>query len=243
MTLGVILSLGTFIITLWYLCRQYHQDFAKIGFQLPLWLIVTYLLGRYFAVALATKNFLPHTLPEFGTILRPEGFSLHWVGILLALLLFLSFFLCSVKRLENKKIRIDILFSAFSNGLMVLGIFLVFGDTVIGKTTTSHFAVKALTSESKLLKFDGVYPVGLFLSFGVLLVNMIVHITRILGKKNWGWIWGFLGLLLVVNLCFLFQNYPRYGVISLWGISRDVKQYFSLFAALLCILTGLRWRK
>ena len=92
--------------------------------------------------------------------------------------------MCSVKRLENKKIRIDILFSAFSNGLMVLGIFLVFGDTVIGKTTTSHFAVKALTSESKLLKFDGVYPVGLFLSFGVLLVNMIVHITRILGKKN-----------------------------------------------------------
>lgn len=51
---------------------------------------------------------------------------------------------------------------------MVLGIFLVFGDTVIGKATTSHLAIRALSGESKLLKFDGVYPVGLFLSLGTL---------------------------------------------------------------------------
>ncbi len=102
------------------------------------------------------------------------------------------------------------LFSAFSNGMMVLGIFLVFGDTVIGKATTSRLAIRALSSESNLLKFDGVYPVGLFLSFGALLVNIIVHMIRILGRKNGGGFFGLLGLLVVVNFCFLFQNYPRY---------------------------------
>ncbi len=93
MTLGVILSVGTFVVTLWYLCRQHHQDFAKIGFHLPFWMMITYLFGRYFAVALATKDFFPSSLSELGVILRPEQFTLHWVGILLALLLFLTFFL------------------------------------------------------------------------------------------------------------------------------------------------------
>lgn len=115
MTLGVLLSVATFVLTLWYLSRQHHQDFAKIGFHLPIWMIFTYLLGRYFGVAFATKDFFPDSVAELSRILRPEYFSLHWVGILLALVLFLTFFLSRIKRLENKKIWSDILFSAFSN--------------------------------------------------------------------------------------------------------------------------------
>lgn len=67
-------------------------------------------------------------------------------------------------------------------------------------------------------------------------MNVIVHMVRILGKKNGGGFWGLLALLVVINLCFLFQNYPRYGVISVLGVSRDVKQYFSLFVLCMGIL-------
>jgi hypothetical protein len=52
---------------------------------------------------------------------------------------------------------------------------------------------------------------------------------------------GLLGLLIVMNICFLFQHYPRYGVFTVfWGISLDVKQYLSLFLFLAGVITIVR---
>jgi hypothetical protein len=181
---GIVLALLTFIITVYYLCQKNHQDFLKLFYKLPFWIILTYLLGRYSAFILETSSFLPTSFASILTILRPKQFDFHFVGIIIAIVISFGTFFASIKRTENKKIRADILFSGLCNATIVLGIFFTLGDTFIGKTTESIFAIRALHAESSLTKFDGVYPVGLFLSLGALVINVIVNVLKILLKKN-----------------------------------------------------------
>lgn len=241
MAIGVLLSVIVFMFSIWYLCKKYHQDFMKIGYKIPFWLVLTYILSRYFAVALATKDWLPSSWIEIMNIFRLDHFNLHRVGILLSVFICLSVFFSGVKRIENKRIWIDILFSAFCNGIMLLGLFLVLWDTVIGSSTQSIFAVRALREGSWLNKFYGVYPVGLFLSLGTLIVNIVVNVWRILAKKSWRWLRGMLALLVVINICFLFQYYPRYWLVNILWISLDIKQYSSLFVFAIWCITAVRW--
>ncbi|MDR0860772.1 MAG: hypothetical protein LBO09_07575 [Candidatus Peribacteria bacterium] len=54
---------------------------------------------------------------------------------------------------------------------------------------------------------------------------------------------GLLGLLVVINGCFLFQNYPRYGLLTLFGTSFDVKQYLSAFMLIVGVVVIVRWNR
>jgi hypothetical protein len=181
---GIIIALLTFIGTTYYLCKKNHQDFFKLFYRLPLRVIFIYLLGRYAAVALETSSIIPTSLTQILTILRPKQFDFHFTGILVAIVISLGTFFATIKRTENKKIRADILFSGICNATIVLGIFLTLGDTFIGKPTDSIFAIKPLHPESELTKFDGVYPVGLFLSIGALIVSVVTNFLKIFLKKN-----------------------------------------------------------
>lgn len=239
MAIGIVLSIAVFVFTIWYLCKKHHQDFLKVFYKIPIWIIITYLLWRYFAVFLATKDAIPSSTSEIITILRLDHFNLNRVGILLAITLCFWFFFASIKRIENKKLRADILFSAVSNGIILLGLFLVLWDTVIWTSTQSIFAIKALSSESQLTKFYWVFPVWLFLSVWTIIINIIVHFWRILAKKSWRWLRWLLWILVVINICFLFQNYPKYGIITLWNLSLDIKQYFSIFILLIWVFGWL----
>ncbi|MDR0651414.1 MAG: hypothetical protein LBG59_08730 [Candidatus Peribacteria bacterium] len=182
--LGIIVALLTFIGTTYYLCKKNHQDFFKLFYRLPLRIIFVCLLGRYTMVVLETSSFIPTSFAQLLTILHPKQFNFHFVGILIALVISLGTFFATIKRTENKKIRADILFSGICNAMIILGIFLTLGDTFIGKPTDSIFAIKTLHPESELTKFDGVYPVGLFLSIGALVVSIIINFLKIFLKKN-----------------------------------------------------------
>jgi hypothetical protein len=142
--IGMILALVVFIFTVWHLSKKNNQDFYKFFYQLPLWLILVYFFGRYTAFVLENSLFLPVAWSDVVTILRPNGFNLHIVGIFIALLIAFCTFFMGIKRTENKKIWADILFSASCNALILLGIFLTLGDTFIGKSTDSVFAIRAL---------------------------------------------------------------------------------------------------
>lgn len=127
---------------------------------------------------------LPKSWGDIISILRPDNFNLHSVGIFTAVMISFGTFFASIKRTENKKIWADILFSASCNAMVLLGLFLTLGDTFVGKPTDSIFAIRALQPESGLTKFDGVYPVGIFLSLGVLIVDVIITFLKIIFKKN-----------------------------------------------------------
>jgi len=88
------------------------------------------------------------------------------------------------------------------------------GDNFIGLSTTSFLGIKSLHSESQWNKFNLVYPIGLFLSLGSLLIVAFIRFVR--RRKTFGYgMLGFSLLSLLVGIVLMFQHYPRHGVLSL----------------------------
>lgn len=243
MVIWIIISFIVFISTALNLTKKNHQDFLKLFYWLPGRIILSYILWRYVTFSLETWTYFPSSISNIITILSPQNFNFHFVWLLIATWICSIIFFSNIKRTENKKIWIDILFTSIANALIILWLFLTLGDTVIWKQTDSIFAIRALTDNSALTKFDGVYPVWLFISFWTLIVHMIITVLSIILKKNWLWMWGIVWILIVLNISFLFQAYPRYGVISLIWISFDIKQYLSFLVILNCIITATKREK
>ena len=237
---GLVISAIIFVVTARILTKRNHQDFLKLFYRLPVWIILSYILGRYVAYSLETWNYFPKSTSTFLTILSPQNFNFHFVGLLLSTWICLLIFFRSIKRTENKKIWIDILFFSLANSLIIFWIFLTLWDSVIWAPTDSIFAMRALTDNSALTKFDWVYPIGLFISFWVLIVHIIISMLNIIFKKNWFWMRWIIWILIVFNIVFLFQSYPRHGLITLWWISFDIKQYLSFIAIICCIITAIK---
>ena len=243
MVIWIIIAFIIFLVTARILTRKNHQDFLKLFYWLPIQIILAYILWRYISFALETWNYIPTSSSMLLKILSPQNFNLHFTGLLIASWISLSIFFSGIKRTENKKIWADILFLSFTNALIVFGIFLTLGDSIVWKPTDSIFAIHALSDNSDLTKFNGVYPVWLFLSFWALLVHVLVSIISILSKKNGVWIRWIIWILIVFNIVFLFQYYPRYWVVDIFGVFLDVKQYLSLIAIIHCIITWIRWER
>jgi len=243
MTIGAIIAAIIFLITTWILTRRNHQDFLKLFYRLPGWIILSYLLWRYIAFSLETGIFFPNSSSIIMAILSPQNFNFHFIGLLIASWICMFAFFSSIKRTENKKIWIDIFFFAFANSLIIFWLFLTLWDSVVWTPTDSIFAIRALTDNSNLNKFDGVYPIWLFISTGILAIHVIISLLGILLKKNWLWMWWIIGILIIFNIAFLFQHYPRHWLITIWSISFDIKQYLSFFAIIYCIITAIKWER
>lgn len=148
-------------------------------------------------------------------LLTPYGYKFHFTGILLGLTIAIVRFMKKQKRYENKRIRIDILFISLALAIIPLGIFLLLGDHFIGKPTDSLIGIKPLHPDSELNKFSSVYPIGLFLSIGSLLVLLLFAILKKVKQRFGLGLLGFIGLLIMTNIVLLFQQYPRYGIVVL----------------------------
>lgn len=243
MAVWSIVSAIIFLITARILTKRNHQDFLKLFYRLPGRIILSYLLWRYVSFSLETGTYLPNSVSNFMAILSPQNFNFHFVGLLIASRICLWIFFASIKRSENKKIWVDIIFMSISNALIVFWIFMTLWDTIIWTPTDWIFAVRALTDNSNLTKFDWVYPVWLFISFWTLIVHVIVSVLSIIFKKNWMWMWGLVWILIVLNIAFFFQSYPKYWLVNIFWMSLDVKQYSSILIMLHCIITAIKWEK
>ncbi len=239
--IGIVLSFITFVAVVWYLSKRNLQSFRKFFYWLPVIISLVYFLGSYTQFILSTQSFVPKTLTDIWTILSPYGYKFHFAGILLGIVTSLAIFFKNIKTLENKKVWADIFFFAFSLCLVPLWFFLLLGDNFVGNTTSSFLGMKSLHSESLWNKFDSVFPIGLFLSLGSLLVTFGIYIRKLVLKKKWlGLLWLAI-LLIVVNIVMMMQQYPRYMVISLWNISIDIKQHISFFVIMFCIYLYKKW--
>ena len=243
MFVGIIIAAVVFLVTAWVLTKRNHQDFLKLFYRLPWWVILSYLLWRYVSFSLETGTYIPSSLSNLLTILSPQNFNFHFVWIFIATCICSIMFFSSIKRTENKKIRADILFLSIANALIVLWIFITLWDSIIWKPTESNFAIRALSDNSALTKFDGVYPIWLFISFWVLIVHVLISILSIILKKNGLWMRWLIWILIVLNIAFLFQSYPRYWIISILWTSFDIKQYVSLIVIIFSIITAIRKKK
>lgn len=238
----IIFFLVSFISVSKYLCNKWHQDFYKIFYWLPIAIIIIYFMWSYIQFFLSF-GIIPISWEELNILISPYGYDFHFVGILIGVIISLFIFFRNIKRDENKKIRIDILFFSSVLSLIPLGIFLVFGDNFIWKSNAGRFSVKPLTTQSELNKFGSVYPVWLFLSFMSIFVVIITSIIKKKRKRFGDGILGFVYLLLGMNIVFMFQQYPRYGIISIWWLTFDIKHYVSFFVIMFCLHLYYKWNQ
>lgn len=226
--IGIVVAGIIFLLTTYQLCKKYNQDFIKLFTWLPWLLVSIYVLGLYVTAIFDAGSLIPLSIKAFS----PFGYRFHLIGILIACFFSLLIFLKSFRRNETKRVWMDILFFGFTNAVIALGFFLLLGDTFIGKEYTWFFSVTALRPESLLVKYDGVYPLGFFLSFGALLINIIIVIRKRISKKIWLGTRGFSFLCLLFLLILPFWNYAKHGVFSLSKITFDLNHLLLVF--LLC---------
>jgi len=238
--LWIVVAFLTFLIVSIYLTRRYHQNFWKFFYWMPVLIILCYFLGSYVQFFF-DYGALPASWAEFLILLSPYGYKFHFVGLLLGIVIAIIIFLKKIKRIENKKIRIDILFYSITLSLVPLGLFLLMGDNFMGNSTSlPRLGIKSLHSESQRNKFNLVYPIGVFLSVWALLVAAFIRIR----KRKFGYgLLGFAILLVVVAAILTVQQYPRHGVFHIGSIMIDCKQYVALLIALRCLLIYRKWRK
>ncbi|MDO4713372.1 MAG: hypothetical protein Q4B28_01645 [bacterium] len=124
-----------------------------------------------------------------------------------------------------------------------MGIFLLLGDNFIGREYSGVLSVQALRPESALVKFEGVYPVGLFLAIGAALSNALITFSKLALKKVGLGIWGFISLCGVLITILPFWKYPAHGVLSLGKVTLDINYFVLLFAILFFLLLWRRLRK
>ena len=110
-----------FLVTTYYLCKKYNQDFIKLFNWLPWLIIPAYVLGLYVSAVLDGGSIIPSSLK----FLSPYGYRFSMIGVLVAIVFSMVLFLRNFRRSETKKIWIDIFFFGFVNALTVLGIFLL----------------------------------------------------------------------------------------------------------------------
>jgi hypothetical protein len=206
---------------------------------MPILIILAYFLWSYVQFFF-DYGALPTTGVQFLNLISPYGYKFHFVGLLIGIVIAIIIFLKKIKRLENKKIWIDILFYSITLSLVPLGLFLLMGDNFIGNSTLSWLGIKSLHSESAWNKFNLVYPIGIFLSLWALLVSGYIRII----KKKFGYgLLGFAILLVVIAGILFFQQYPRHGVVSIGEAVFDIKQYAALLVALRCFLIFRKWKR
>lgn len=234
--LGILLAAITFLLVAAYRCRKYNLVYRRIFYRSPIAIIIMYVLWSYLDFMLQ-GNIFPTNGNELLWLITPYGYKFHFVGIAIGGILSIRYFLKNIARIENKKLYIDVLFFAIAAATIPLGLFLLLGDDVIGKWTSGRLGVQALHTESELNKFNAVYPVGLFIAIWGVLSYVGTLIAKHIQKINGIWFVWFAVLCIGRSIIFLFQLYPRYGVISLGNYIVDIKQYVCVLIALLSLYT------
>lgn len=236
---GIVIASIVFLITTYQLCKKYNQDFVKLFNWLPWLLIAIYVLGLYLTSVFDTWSIIPTSLSAFS----PYGYRFSFVGIVIACFLTIQVFLLGLRRSETKKIWIDIFFFWFVNALAALGFFLLLGENFVWKETASWLSVSTMSTESSLMKFEGVYPIGIFLSIGALLINVIVTMWKRGTKKVWLGIWGFVMIVILFLAILPFWNYSRHGVLAIGNMSFDLNHYVLLLLIFYFVWLAKRLRK
>lgn len=233
----IIVFLICFILITNHFCKKRHQDFYKFFYWLPIAIIITYVSWAFsyhlFSSISSWLPIFPDTLKWYLEILSPYWYHFHFVWIIIGIIISWIIFFSKIKREENKRVRIDILFYATIISLIPLWLFLVFWDNFIWKPSTWFMSIKPLTTSSELNKLWSVYPVWIYLSFVSIIVLLVTLLLKKCTQKFGIWIVWFILLLIWLNIIFMYQQAPRYWVLARWKITFDIKQYISFFMIML----------
>ena len=231
--LWVIVGIIVFCLVCYSYSKKMNLVFSHLFYSLPTMMILIYFFGSYGWFVLRSWHLLPYSIIELSHLIVPPDFNFHAGSLSIGIVLSILVFLFKLPTKATRKKWIDSLSIAYMVSLMVVGIFFVLGDHMIGLPTSSSLGIYALTPFSEVSKFTSVFPVGLFMSVAALLSYLITIIflkDNIKSGRGFGTFGLFFFLLAIV---LLFQSYPRHGVISISGLRIDINQYILIMLSLL----------
>lgn len=222
--LGIVISFAVFMVTMYFMTKKYKLSFMSFFLSVPVFILLTYLLGKYLTLIVKYEVFLPYDPDIIYFFLSPMWYQFNFLWILLWIVLYLVYFLYKKEHRDHKDVWIDCFFTAIAWSVIPLWLFLLLWDTFLWRITDSWLRIQSMTTESNLSKFAWVYPLWIFLSIAWF---FSLSIKRFVDEKNWfsNWYLGFALLLFFLSIVFLYQNYPRRWVMKLLWYTVDIVQY------------------
>lgn len=246
-SLWILLSLVIYLILVYKFSKKYQLNFIKYFAYFPYVFILTYLLWVYFYSIIELKDFIPD-IKTLIYLIIPSNYSFNFIWLSIGFLLSHLFFLSKVSKIEKKQ-WIDVIFYPFIISVSVFWIFLQLGDNFIWRPTDSSIWVSLLkicysnncfSPESKLQNFVKVYPVWFILSL-ISIFSLIIALSIAFIRAKWSWYYWFIIFLILINIPFLYQNYPRYLVVKIQDYRFDIKNYWTLILIIILTIYYRRW--
>lgn len=228
----IIVWIICFLYFTYFYAKRYGLNFWKFFNRVPVFLGLPYILGSYVHSFFANGLYIPGSFQEILFLLTPYGYTFHFVWVTLWFALAVILFLRSVKIQVEMYKWIDVLFYALCLSLIPVWIILLLWDTFIWRPTNSIFWVTSFLEDSRLTKLIKAYPLGLILSFIAVLNFAGVLLYYFIRRRYWIWVYGFIVLLLSMNIVFYFQNYDKYIVFQLFWYILDIKNYWTILLSI-----------
>lgn len=228
----VVISFFVFVCVMYIRSNQEKLRFNVFFSNLIIFVLLLHILWKYFYLLFEYKIYFPTSYKEIMFFLpNISWFQYHFVWLLIACIIFFTWFLkYKTKKLIQPK-RINIIFQSIIVSFIPLWFFLLLWDDFIWNNTNSFISIHPLTNESNLSTFNKTYPVWLFLSIGSFLIFIIKRfIDSQTKQKNWYlWLWLFL---IMLSIVFMFQQYTRHLVDPFWLTHSSNEILIRIFSAI-----------
>jgi len=221
--LGILIATLVFIYATYRYSKKNNLKFPMFFNYIPLFIILPYLLWRWFYNILEYHLFFP----DF-TLLSPYGYKFSFIGVSFGFLLSVIIFLLNLKYIQEKKKWFDIFFYSINLAFVILWPFLLLWDVFYWLPTDSVFWVHVFTTNTQIPYLTKTFwPVWIFVSFLGLIMYLRWKILHLIFKKPWLTIFLFPFIWLWFIIIFNFQYYSKH---FLFGI--DVKILYCIFVSI-----------
>lgn len=237
----IVVSAILAIFVTWFFVKRYKLQFGKFFYRLPTLIIFTYLLGNWAGLLFDQGIRFPFgSWKAFLSLLSPYWYDFHFVGLVAGAAYARHRFFKKIYMKSEENKWINVFFFAFTAALIPLWLFLLLGDTFVGKATDSWYGVMALLNDSALTNYWYVLPLGIMLSAIAFLTYIIIFFCKkfFSQQKVW-WYLGFSILFFLFNILFIGEIYVRHAPLSIWWFTFDIKNYVTTFIAI-CFFVRFR---
>lgn len=224
--LSIVISLIILLISVAVLVHKSRLQFVKFFYWLPIPLILTYLLGQYVSFVMLYQTIIPLTLTEWKIMLSPYGYHFHIIGIILALLVSLWLLLQKMPSRHERRLWINIIASSVSFMMIPLWVWLLMGDHLIGLPTTWPRGIETLRPDiSRRSDYGPIYPIGLYIALLGLITFIVQRLGQHMKRPSGQWYMTIALIIIGIGLIWTFVNTPKYLVMQIWPMRRDVTTY------------------
>lgn len=229
----IVISIIVFLLVVRYYCKKYSLPYNVFFSKFYLFLLIPYVLSRYVSAWLWEGFYLPFSPDELFYVISPIDYKLHFVG--LSWWIFIATFLFFRHIEKNRTKRLEVIFYWIWFWLIVAWIFLLLGESFVGRQANSAIAVSTSFKDSIVYDLDKVYPSGLIIS---VLSGVWLFIIKIFSQKKsrktiilW-----FVGLIIIYNIVLYFTTYDKYLPKNVMWVVFDINTYSSLFLIIAIII-------